>query len=80
MAEGLLRHLASDRFEVMSAGTEATHVRPLSVSAMDELGIDISDQESKKLSEKPHERANRLTIKRVIATYMNASPVWGTLS
>ena len=49
MAEGLLRHLASDRFEVMSAGTEATHVRPLAVRAMDELGIDISGQESKTL-------------------------------
>jgi len=36
MAEGLLRHLAGDRFEVMSAGTEATHVRPLAVRAMDE--------------------------------------------
>ena len=47
MAEGLLRHLADDRFEVMSAGTEATHLRPLAVRAMDELGIDISGQESK---------------------------------
>jgi len=49
MAEGLLRHLAGDRFEVMSAGTEATHVRPLAVKAMDELRIDISGQESKTL-------------------------------
>jgi arsenate reductase len=49
MAEGLLRHLAGDRFEVMSAGTEATHVRPLAVRAMDELRIDISGQESKTL-------------------------------
>ncbi len=49
MAEGLVCHLAGDRFEVMSAGTEATHVRPLAVKAMDELGIDISGQESKTL-------------------------------
>jgi arsenate reductase len=49
MAEGLLRHLAGDRFEVMSAGTEATGVRPLAVRAMEELGIDISGQESKTL-------------------------------
>ena len=34
----------------------------------------------KKPSEKAHERTSRLTIKRVIATYMNVSPVWGTLS
>ena len=49
MAEGLLRHLARDRFEVMSAGTEATHVRPLARRAMDEIGVDISGQESKTL-------------------------------
>ena len=49
MAEGLLRHLAGDRFEAHSAGTEATHVRPLAVRAMAEVGADISDQESKTL-------------------------------
>jgi arsenate reductase len=49
MAEGLLRHLAGDRYEAMSAGTEATHVRPLAVRAMKEIGIDISGQESKTL-------------------------------
>jgi arsenate reductase (thioredoxin) len=49
MAEGLLRNLAGDRFEVMSAGTVATHVRPLAIRAMDELGIDISGQKSKTL-------------------------------
>ena len=49
MAEGLLRDLAVDQFEVMSAGTEATHVRPLAIRAMDEIGVDISGQESKTL-------------------------------
>ncbi len=49
MAEGLLRHLAGDRFEAHSAGTEATHVRPLAIRAMDEIGVDISGQESKTL-------------------------------
>jgi arsenate reductase (thioredoxin) len=49
MAEGLLRHLAGDRFEAMSAGTEATHVRPLAVRAMEEIGVDISGQFSKTL-------------------------------
>jgi arsenate reductase len=49
MAEGLLRHLAGDRFEAHSAGTEATRVRPLAVRAMDEVGVDISGQESKTL-------------------------------
>jgi arsenate reductase (thioredoxin) len=49
MAEGLLRALAGDRFEAMSAGTEATRVRPLAVRAMGEMGVDISGQESKTL-------------------------------
>ena len=49
MAEGLLRHLAGDRFEAYSAGTEATQVRPLAIEAMAELGIDVSGQESKTL-------------------------------
>jgi arsenate reductase (thioredoxin) len=49
MAEGLLGHLAGDRFEAMSAGTEATHVRPLAIRAMEEIAIDISGQESKTL-------------------------------
>jgi len=49
MAEGLLRHLAGDRFEVHSAGTEATSVRPEAISAMSEVGVDVSNQESKTL-------------------------------
>ena len=49
MAEGLLRHLGVERFEVFSAGTEATHVRPLAIRAMAESGIDISQQRSKAL-------------------------------
>jgi arsenate reductase len=47
MAEGFLRALAGDRFEVASAGTEATRVHPLAVRAMREVGIDISGQTSK---------------------------------
>lgn len=50
MAEGLLRHYGGDRFEVFSAGTEATFVRPLAIKAMAELDIDISHQESKTLN------------------------------
>ena len=49
MAEGLLRVLGGDGFEALSAGTEATRVRPLAIRAMDDLGIDISRQESKTL-------------------------------
>ena len=49
MAEGLLRAMASDRFDVASAGTEATRVHPLAVRAMDELGIDLRGHGSKTL-------------------------------
>ena len=49
MAEGLLRQAGGERFEVFSAGTEATHVRPLAIKAMAELDIDISGQTSKTL-------------------------------
>jgi arsenate reductase len=49
MAEGLLRHLAPERFEVESAGTEATRVHPLAIEAMREIGIDIGGHRSKTL-------------------------------
>ena len=42
MAEGFLRALAGDRFEVGSAGTEATRVHPLAIRAMGEVEIDLS--------------------------------------
>ena len=51
MAEGLLRHLAGDRFEVESAGTVASFVRPQAIAAMSEIGIDISGHRSKCLDE-----------------------------
>ena len=49
MPKGLLRSLGGDQFEAFSAGTEATQVRPLAMKAMAELGIDISQQQSKTL-------------------------------
>lgn len=47
MAEGLLRALAGDRFEVVSAGVEPGSLHPLAVKAMAEMGIDISTQMAK---------------------------------
>jgi arsenate reductase (thioredoxin) len=49
IAEGLLRHLFGDRYEVFSAGTNPTQVNPLAIKVMDEIGIDISKQYSKSL-------------------------------
>lgn len=51
MAEGLLREMAGDRFEVRSAGTERTRVQPLAIEAMREIGIDITGHWSKTVDE-----------------------------
>ena len=51
MAEGLLRRMAGDRFEVESAGVEPSRVRPEAVEAMREVGVDISGQRSKSVDE-----------------------------
>jgi arsenate reductase (thioredoxin) len=47
MAEALLKALAGDRFEVVSAGLEPGVINPLAIDAMKEIGIDISGNETK---------------------------------
>jgi arsenate reductase len=56
IAEGFLRSFAGDRFEVASAGTEATQVRPLAIRAMDEVGIDLRQHTSKTLDQFVNDR------------------------
>jgi len=51
MAEGLLRSLAGDRYEVFSAGTEPGAVHPYAVRVMAEIGVDISLHRSKSVDE-----------------------------
>ncbi len=51
MAEGLLRHIAGESFEVFSAGVEPSHVRPEAIEAMREIGVDISLHRSKSVDE-----------------------------
>jgi arsenate reductase len=51
IAEGLLRRDAGDRFEVFSAGVKPSGVRPEAIAVMRELGIDLSGQRSKHVSE-----------------------------
>lgn len=51
MAEGFLRHLARDRFEVASAGTRPVGLNPDAVAVMDEVGVDISQHRSKLVDE-----------------------------
>jgi thioredoxin type arsenate reductase len=51
MAEGLLRQLGGERFDVASAGTQPSQVHPLAIEAMKKLGVDISGHRSKPLEE-----------------------------
>ena len=55
MAEGLLRDLADDGFDVHSAGSLATEVRPEAAAVMAEIGIDLSEHQSKTLDRYLHE-------------------------
>lgn len=49
MAEGLLRHLGGDVYEVHSAGLEPKGINPYAIRAMDEIGIDIRNHTSDSL-------------------------------
>lgn len=51
MAEGLLRFMYGDRFEVFSAGTKPFRVNPFAIAAMKKAGIDISAHHSKSIDE-----------------------------
>jgi arsenate reductase len=56
MAEGILRHMAGDRYEVFSAGTRPAGLSPRAVEVMSEIGIDISGQRSKSVDEFVNQR------------------------
>lgn len=51
MAEGWLRHLGGNRFVAQSAGIEAHGKNPRAITAMAEVGIDISRQESMQITD-----------------------------
>jgi arsenate reductase len=51
MAEGLLRDLGREDFEVVSAGVEPSYVRPEAIEVMNEIGMDISGHRSKSVDE-----------------------------
>ena len=51
MAAGFMRELAGDRVDVLSAGSEPKEsINPVAVAAMQEVGIDISNQQPKILT------------------------------
>jgi len=51
MAEGLLRNMAGDLFEVFSAGSHPSRLHPASIIVMAELGIDISNHSADSIDE-----------------------------
>jgi arsenate reductase len=51
MAEAMVNGWAGDRFEAFSAGTVATAIRPETIEAMTELGLELTGQRSKHLDE-----------------------------
>ncbi|MBC1238743.1 arsenate reductase, glutathione/glutaredoxin type [Nostoc sp. 2RC] len=51
MAEGFARTLGAGKIAVDSSGLEASHVDPKTIDIMSEIGIDISNQTSKPLSD-----------------------------
>jgi arsenate reductase len=56
IAEGFLRSLTGDRFDVMSAGVEPGVLNPLASEVMKEAGIDISGQKPKSVAQSFRER------------------------
>jgi arsenate reductase (thioredoxin) len=51
MAEGILKHYGTEKFEAFSAGTKPSIVNSTAIRVMKEIGIDISGQHSKHVSE-----------------------------
>jgi len=58
IAEGWLRDIGGDRFDVESAGIEAHGKNPRAIAVMEEVGLNISGQESKVLSSEMLQRAD----------------------
>ncbi|MGB7495548.1 MAG: arsenate reductase ArsC, partial [Candidatus Acidiferrum sp.] len=51
IAEGFLRSLTGDRFDVVSVGVERSTLSPLASEVMKEAGIDISGQKTKSVAQ-----------------------------
>lgn len=51
MAEGILRQIADEKFDVESAGVAPSIVRPEAIEVMRDIGIDISTHRSKSVDE-----------------------------
>jgi arsenate reductase (thioredoxin) len=75
IAEGLLRAMAGDHIQVASAGSAPSHIHPLAVRALQERGIDISQQRSKNVSDFANDHfdyAITLCAEEVCPVFLNA--------
>ena len=53
MAEGFAKKILSNDLKIFSAGIEPKRIHPMAIKVMQEVGIDISQQRSKNISEIP---------------------------
>ncbi len=51
MAEGLLKHICRNKYEIFSAGTKPSIVRPEAIKVLQEIRVDISNNRSKSVDE-----------------------------
>ena len=58
MAEGFARKMLSKNVKIFSAGLEPKGVHPIVIKVMQEVGVDISKQKSKNISEIPLAKIN----------------------
>jgi arsenate reductase len=65
MAEGLWRHEAGAKFDVFSAGTNPTRVRPEAIAVMREIGIDISGNRSKSVDWPFEDPADEASFRKI---------------
>ncbi len=55
MAEGLINHFLGDKWEAYSAGTHPSRLNPYAIRAMNDIGIDISNQQSEGVEKYLHQ-------------------------
>jgi len=77
MAEGLLREMYGDRYDVFSAGVAPSPVSPYAIKVLEEIGIDISGQRSKSVSVFENESFDHVmtlcdNAKEICPTFQNA--------
>jgi len=83
MAEGLLRQIAGEKYDIVSAGTHPKGVHPITVEVMKEVGIDIAGRSSKDVQRFLGEKFDYvITVcdraKRQCPVFPGAEPIhWG---